>query len=108
MLRAHTCVSVHCDQCADTPAGAGFEAHYPDETTALDAAMVAGWLAAPDGRLVCSACGPVLVCEAHGHEFGPWRPLEGPEVGMGSREYRNCHRCWLHESRTALNLGEVA
>jgi hypothetical protein len=107
MVRPHTCVSVHCDQCADTPAGPGFEAHYPDETTAMAAAMASDWLVAPDGRLLCSTCGPVLVCEADGHEFGPWRSWSAPNT-EARREYRNCRRCCLHESRTAPTLGEVA
>lgn len=102
MVRPHTCVSVHCDQCADTPAGPGWEAHYPDETAALAAAMAAGWLVATDGRLLCSACGPVLVCEADGHEFTAWGSA------VSGREYRNCERCCLHESRPAPELGEVA
>lgn len=107
MVRRHSCVSVHCDQCDDTPAGPGFEAHYPDEVAALDAAMAAGWLVAPDGRLLCSACGPVLVCETTGHEFGDWRSWSAPGAGQ-RREYRNCARCYLHESRPAPQFGEVA
>lgn len=127
MLRPHRCVSVHCDQCADTPEGPGFEAHYSDETAALDAARAAGWLAAPDGRLLCSACGPVLVCEAEGHEFTGWRrSIPGPGdlsrtcqcdparllhlLGSADcgRQFRYCRRCCLHESRTTSTLGEVA
>ncbi len=44
MLQVHTCVSVHCAQCGDSPGGAGSEAHYPTEDAALDAAAAQGWL----------------------------------------------------------------
>ncbi len=123
MLQVHTCVSVHCDQCGDTPGNPGFDAHYPTETAALDAAAAQGWQVGPGGRLWCSACGPVLTCEIDGHEFTPWRavlvsidkfherhagtghaatPAQGhPVVG---REYRYCRRCCLHESRPAREL----
>lgn len=110
MVRRHRCVSVHCHQCTDTPTSPMVEAHYPDETTALDAAMAAGWVVAPDGRLLCSACGPVLVCEAEGHEFTDW------QSAVPGRVFRYCARCCLHESRPhptadsaeAAELGEVA
>jgi hypothetical protein len=69
MLQVHTCVSVHCDQCGNSPDGPGFDAYWPTENAALDAAVAGGWLVGPGGRLWCSACGPVLTCEAHGHEF---------------------------------------
>jgi hypothetical protein len=121
MLQAHACVSVHCDQCGDTPGGPGFEAHYPTEAAALDAAAAAGWVAAPEGRLWCSTCGPILTCERQGHEFTAWHratslgqradtarcgcdpvapvhPLGSPRCG---REFRYCRRCCVHESRTA-------
>ncbi|MCA1695337.1 MAG: hypothetical protein LC749_11725 [Actinobacteria bacterium] len=101
MVQVHTCVSVHCDQCGHSVGSVGFEAHYPTEDAALDAAAAAGWLVGPGGRLWCSACGPVLTCEADGHEFSPWRH---PVVLEGSRvlsEYRHCQRCCLRESRPA-------
>jgi hypothetical protein len=105
MIQVHTCVSVHCDQCGDALGDPGFEAHYPTEDAALDAAAAQGWGVGPGGRLWCSACGPVLTCEAEGHEFTQWCPVlidqaaataEGQPV---SREYRYCRRCCLHESR---------
>jgi hypothetical protein len=102
MVQVHTCVSVHCGQCGTTPAGLGFEAHYPTETAALDAAAAAGWVVGPGGRLWCSACGPVLTCEADGHQFSPWQPAR-QDAGAG-REYRYCRRCCLHESRPAALL----
>jgi hypothetical protein len=124
MMQVRTCVSVHCGQCEDTLGGPEFEAHYPTEDAALDAAAAQGWRVGPGGRLWCSACGPVLTCEAEGHEFTEWCPLliddyqelvtpldqvggavEGHPV---NREYRYCRRCCLHESRTAAVLGEVA
>ena len=91
-----------------------FEAHYPTENAALDAAAVQGWRIGPGGRLWCSACGPVLTCAAEGHEFTEWGPVllcsdkchelfEQAEATGGehsvSREYRYCRRCCLHESR---------
>ena len=112
MVQVHTCVSVHCGQCGASPAGLGFEAHYPTEDAALDAAAAAGWLVGPGGRLWCSACGPVLECEADGHQFSRWLPALR-DAGAGSAAYRLCWRCCLHESR-ALALactdvtGEVA
>jgi hypothetical protein len=55
--------------------------------------------------LWCSACAPVLVCEAEGHEFSEWRhpvTLDGHPVG--NTEYRHCRRCCRHESRPATWL----
>lgn len=119
MLRPHTWVSVTCDQCGDGPTGPGTVPHFPGEADALAAAMAAGWLVAPDGRLLCSACGPILICEAEGHRFTGWhRALPGPDelarvcrcdpAGpvhlLGStdcgRQFRYCRQCCLHESRT--------
>jgi hypothetical protein len=103
MVQVHTCVSVHCDQCRDALGGPGFEVHYPTEDSALDAAATQGWVVGPGGRLWCSACGPVLVCEAEGHEFSDWH---APYVSRGlvdGGEYRYCRRCCLLESR-ALDL----
>lgn len=127
MFRHHSCVSLHCDQCADTPPGPGFESHAPDETAAVETARAAGWRAAPDGRLLCPACGPILACQARGHEFTTWAqatagPGEGARVCgcdpdteihlLGSadcrRQYRYCRCCCVHESRLAPRLGEVA
>ncbi|MGH3852166.1 MAG: hypothetical protein ACRDR6_01430 [Pseudonocardiaceae bacterium] len=122
MVRVHTCVSVHCDQCGDALGDPGFEAHYPTEDTALDAAAAQGWRVGPGGRLWCSACGPVLTCEAQGHEFTEWCPSliterrepfpdldPASEVGRPvGREYRYCQRCCLHESRPGVALREVA
>ncbi|MGH3427913.1 MAG: hypothetical protein ACRDQZ_10170, partial [Mycobacteriales bacterium] len=119
MLQVHTCVSIHCDQCGDALGDPGFEAHHPTEDAALDAAAAQGWRVGPGGRLWCSACGPVLTCEAEGHEFTEWRAVllcveEFPEVLTGTEhtaasapghhldhEYRHCRRCCLHESRSA-------
>jgi hypothetical protein len=103
MVQVHTCVSVHCGQCGASPAGLGFQAHYPTETAALDAAAAAGWVVGPSGQLWCSACGPVLECEADGHRFSPWQPARR-DAGAGS-EYRNCRRCCLHESRALALTG---
>lgn len=102
MIQVHTCVSVHCAQCGNALGIPGFEAHYPTEDTALDAAATAGWVVAPGGRLWCSACGPVLTCEAEGHQFSDWCPNPG---SPGGRQYRYCRRCCLHESRALLTTG---
>jgi hypothetical protein len=102
MVQVHTCVSVHCGQCGTSPAGLGFEAHYPTETAALDAASAAGWVVGPDGRLWCSACGPVLTCEADGHQFSPWFPARRD---TGTSAYRYCRRCCLHESHALALTG---
>ncbi len=101
MLQVHTCVSVHCGQCRDALGNPGFEAHYPTEAAALDVAAAQGWLVDRGGLLWCSACGPVLTCEAEGHEFSDWRR---PVIANGrpaSSEYRHCRRCCLEESRRA-------
>ncbi len=98
MVQVHTCVSVHCDQCRDALGDLGFEAHYPTEDAALDAAAALGWVVGPGGRLWCSACGPVLSCEAEGHEFSGWRAPQ-PDRGLFDTEYRYCRRCCLFESR---------
>jgi ferredoxin len=66
MVQVHTCVSVHCGRCGGSLGSAGFEAHYQTEDAALDAAATEGWRVGPGGRLWCSACGPVLTCEAQG------------------------------------------
>ncbi len=108
-------MSVHCDQCGDALGSPGFEVHWPTEDAALDAAAAEGWLVGPGERLWCSACGPVLTCEAQGHEFSEWRhPVVRDEHPVVS-EYRHCRRCCLHESRPATwlllasaDVGEVA
>jgi hypothetical protein len=101
MRQVHTCVSVHCDQCGDALGSPGFPAHYPTERSALTAAAAARWRADRGKRLVCSACAPVLICEAEGHQFSPWRhPLTaGGQPALS--EYRHCQRCCRHESRPA-------
>jgi hypothetical protein len=73
MIQIHTCVRIRCDQCGDPLGGLGSEEYYPTETTALSAAEAVGWRLGPGGRLWCSACAPVLSCEAEGHQFTDWR-----------------------------------
>ena len=101
MLQVHTCVSVHCGQCGDALGSPGFEAHYPTEAAALDAAAAEGWLIGRGSRLWCSACGPVLTREAEEHEFSNWRRPTMTNGRPASSEYRHCHRCCLEESRRA-------
>jgi hypothetical protein len=52
MVQVHTCVSVHCDQCGDSLGDPGFEAHYPTEDAALDAAAADGWRVRPGWPVV--------------------------------------------------------
>lgn len=110
MLQVRTCVSVHCDQCGTSPGNPGVEVHWPAEDAALDAATAQGWRVGPGGRLWCSACAPVLTCEADEHEFSQWRQPNTPDGRLAVSEYRHCRRCCLHDSRTASTdaLGEVA
>lgn len=104
MVQVQTCVSVHCDQCGDALGSPWHEAHYPTEDAALDAAAAEGWLIGPGGRLWCSTCGPVLTCEAEGHEFSEWRHPVTANGQPASSEYRHCRRCCLEESRRAEEL----
>lgn len=99
MVQVHTCASVHCDQCGDSLDSQGLEVHFATEDAALDAADAAGWLVGPGGRLWCSACGPVLTCEAEGHQFGSWR-----RDASSDREHRLCVRCCLHDTRPVASL----
>jgi hypothetical protein len=106
MVQVHTCVSVHCDQCRDSLGNPGFEAHYPSADAALEAATAEGWLVGPGGRLWCSACGPVLTCEAEGHDFSRWRRAADSGQKPVAREHQICLRCGLHESRPVTVLFE--
>jgi len=101
MVQVHTCASVHCDQCGDSP---GVEAHFATQDAALDAADAAGWLVGPGGRLWCSACGPVLTCEAEGHEFTLWRRATHSDDRPVVHEHRLCLRCCLHDTRHVASL----
>jgi hypothetical protein len=101
MLQVHTCVSVHCDQCGDALGGPLVERHYRTETAALDAAATQGWRAGSGMRLLCSACAPVLICEAEGHDFSIWRHPVTANGQPALSEYRHCWRCCRHESRPA-------
>ena len=93
MLQVHTCVSVHCGQCGDSLGSPGFEAHYPTEDAALDAAAGQGWRVGPGGRLWCSAArstgiavGAACTSPASPHCW----PLMSPS---GARQ-RRCAPCW--------------
>ncbi|MGH3855261.1 MAG: hypothetical protein ACRDR6_17560 [Pseudonocardiaceae bacterium] len=67
----------------------------------MDAAAAQSWRVGPGGRLWCSACGPVLTCEAEGHEFSGWRRLVTSDGHPALSEYWHCRRCCLDESRPA-------
>lgn len=103
MIQVHTCVSVHCDQCGDALGSPECEAHYRSERTALKAATANGWRTGPGGRLVCSACAPILVCEVEGHQFSPWRHPALADGRLAPSEYRYCRRCCALESRPAVH-----
>lgn len=92
-------VSAHCDQCGESPAGPGVAAYGSTEAAALDAAAAEGWRVGPGGRLLCSACGPVLTCQAEGHAFSEWRHPVIRDGQPAVSEYRHCRRCCLHDSR---------
>lgn len=101
MLQVHTCVSVHCDQCGDTLGSPEFEAHYRTERSALSAATAQRWRFGSRRRLLCSACAPVLTCEAQGHEFSQWRHPVTADGHPALSEYRYCRRCCRNDSRPA-------
>ncbi|MGH3696919.1 MAG: hypothetical protein ACRDRX_23560 [Pseudonocardiaceae bacterium] len=101
MLQVHTCVSVHCEHCGDALGGPLFQAHYRTGKAALDAAATEGWRADPGRGLLCSACVPVLTCDAEGHNFSTWRHPLTVNGRPALSEYRHCWRCCRHESRPA-------
>ncbi|HEX2301782.1 MAG TPA: hypothetical protein VHH34_25310 [Pseudonocardiaceae bacterium] len=106
MLQRHHCVSVACDQCGHRPGGPEFEQHWPTATAALEAVIALGWYVAEDGhRVWCPDCGPVLVCEAEGHELSQWQAC----LCCSAVQYRHCSRCGLHESRptTPVELAQA-
>jgi hypothetical protein len=105
VIQLHTCVSVHCDQCGDALGSPELEAHYRSESVALRAATTNRWRAGSNGRLMCSACAPVLTCELEGHQFSPWRHPVLPAGLVGMSEYRYCRRCCELESRPATPTG---
>lgn len=105
MIQLHTCVSVHCDRCGDALGSPELEAHYRTEGVALRAATANRWRAGWDGRLVCSACAPVLTCEVKGHQFSSWRHPVLPEGLAAVSEYRYCRRCCELESRPDTRNG---
>jgi hypothetical protein len=98
-------VSAHCDQCGDALVSPEFEAHYHNEGAALRAAAAARWRAGSGGRLMCSACAPVLTCEIEGHQFSPWRLPVQLEGLVAVSEYRYCRRCCELDSRPATRDG---
>jgi len=110
MLQTQTCVSVHCDQCGDSPHSPypDLEAHWPTADAALTAAAAAGWHVDELPRLWCRDCQTVLRCEAREHEFTAWRrcrceqlipPHRAGPGGLCGVELRYCVRCSVLESR---------
>ncbi len=99
MIQVHTCVSVHCDQCGAALRSPEFEEHFRTEGAALRAAAAQRWCTGPDGRLMCSACAPILVCELEGHQFSSWHHPVLSEGLVALTEYRHCQRCCELESR---------
>lgn len=105
MIQVHICVSVHCDHCGDPLGSPEFEAHYRTERAALSAATTQRWQAGSGGRLMCSACAPILTCETWGHEFSAWRHPITAAGQPAPSEYRHCWRCCRIESRPATGEG---
>jgi hypothetical protein len=99
MIQVHTCVSVHCDQCGAALGSPECEEHYRNERSALRAATAQRWRTGPNGRLVCSACAPILVCELEGHQCSSWHHPTLPDGRVAAREYRHCWRCCELDSR---------
>jgi hypothetical protein len=108
MGQMYAWMDVHCAQCGDRPTILDGEAYWPPEDAALAAAAAEGWRVGPGGRLWCSACAPMLTCEAEGHEFGGWRRPVTRDGRPASSEYRHCRRCCVCESRlAALQAADV-
>jgi hypothetical protein len=122
MIKVCVCVRPQCDVCKEFLNTLDLnpqEVYYASESEALDAATAVGWRVDARGRLVCSLCGPRLVCGIEGHLFTPWRrlvlgsrehPIDASShpalaavvalEGRIRRDYRYCTRCCHHESRT--------
>jgi hypothetical protein len=74
MLQAHTCVSVHCDQCGHILGRLAGARHFRTDSAAINAATTDGWRITPDGQWWCPICAPALICRAEQrHQFTPWR-----------------------------------
>jgi hypothetical protein len=106
MIQVHTCLSVHCDQCGDALGRAAYTVHFRTESTALTAATTDGWRIGRDGQWWCSVCAPALICQAEGHQFGPWRCPHTRNGHPAPSEYRYCRRCCVLESRPATRNGD--
>jgi hypothetical protein len=122
MIKVCACVRPQCDVCGEFLNSLDLnptQTHYTTENEALKAASAAGWRVDARGRLLCSLCGPAVICDTEGHLFTPWRRLvlgsrqypvdarRHPELatvvalqGPIGRDYRYCTRCCRHESRT--------
>lgn len=100
MLQAHSCVSVHCDQCGyilGRPAGAR---HFRTDSAAINAAATEGWRIDTEGQWWCAVCAPALICRAEGrHQFTPWRRPQLGDERPAPTEYRCCRRCYALEDR---------
>jgi hypothetical protein len=105
MLQTHPCVTARCDQCGqDCFDDWDYQPHWPTETAALTDLATQGWRVS-GRRLVCWRCAAVLACQAHGHQFSPWRAcLGGHSIPAHSThfahhdevcavQYRSCERC---------------
>ncbi|MGH3685973.1 MAG: hypothetical protein ACRDSM_13120 [Pseudonocardiaceae bacterium] len=101
MAQVYPWVSVHCALCGDSPGSIDYEEYWTPEDAVLHAAAAQGWRVGPGGRLWCSACAPVLTCDAEGHVFSGWRRPVTRDGQLAGSEYRHCRRCCLHESRPA-------
>jgi hypothetical protein len=101
MLQAHTCVSVHCDQCGHVLGRPAHALHFCTEHTAIHAATAEGWRIGPDGQWWCVACAPALICRTKGHQFTPWRHPQIRGERPAPSQYRYCRRCCVLQDRPA-------
>ena len=101
MLQAHTCVSVHCDQCGHILGRPERALHFRTDSAAINAAIAERWRIDADGQWWCAVCAPALICRAEGrHHFTAWRApqLRGEH---SASEYRYCRRCCVLQDRPA-------
>jgi len=102
MLQAHTCVSVHCDQCGHILGRPERALHFRTDSAAINAAITERWRIDPDGQWWCAVCAPALICRAEGrHQFTPWRAPQLRGERSAPSEYRYCRRCCVLQDRPA-------
>jgi hypothetical protein len=101
MLQAHTCLSVHCDQCGHILGRSERALHFRTHSAAINAAMADRWQVGPNGQWWCPVCAPALICRTKGHQFTPWRSPQTSGERPAPSEYRYCRRCCVLQDRPA-------